>query len=197
MAKIKICGLRRDEDIVYANKLMPDYVGFILTNGYRRSIDMEPVLHLKNRLANGIKAVGVFVDEPIEIVNACIRLNAIDIVQLHGSETPDYCQKINAPVIKVLKPNDFGKIGEFEPVVDYFLFDSGAGTGKAFDWATLPQTNKPFFLAGGIDENNVLNAISQTNPYAVDMSSSVETNGFKDYDKMKKVIEIIRGRTNE
>ncbi|MFR5875665.1 MAG: phosphoribosylanthranilate isomerase [Eubacterium sp.] len=192
MAKIKICGLRREEDISYVNILKPDYVGFILSNGFRRSIEMETVTHLRNRLAAGINAVGVFVNESVEIVNACIKMQVIDMVQLHGNESADYCKKINAPIIKVLKPDDFDKIKDYEPYIDYFMFDSGTGTGTTFDWSKIPKTDKPFFLAGGLDKNNLKHAIETINPYAVDMSSSVETEGIKDYDKIKKVIDIVR-----
>jgi phosphoribosylanthranilate isomerase len=196
MAKIKICGLRSNQDISYANILKPDYVGFILTNGYSRSIDVETAIKLRSRLSSDINAVGVFVNENEEIVNACIRMGAIDIVQLHGDEDISYCKKINAPIIKVLKPDNFNKINYYEPYVDYFLFDSGAGSGKTFDWSQIPKCNKPFFLAGGLSKDNLSDAIKQANPYAVDLSSSVETNGVKDFKKIQEVINIVRN-TNE
>lgn len=189
MARIKICGLRRDEDIAYANELMPDYIGFILSEGFRRSIDINTARRLKSKLNKNIKAVGVFVDEPLENLN----FDFIDIVQLHGSESPEYCGKINLPVIKVMKPESFNRIKDYEPFVDYFMFDSGTGTGKAFNWAEIPKTEKPFFLAGGLGEDNLSEAIKKINPFAVDMSSSLETDGVKDYDKINKVIEITRG----
>lgn len=190
MAKIKICGLTREEDIVIVNMLKPDYIGFILTNGYRRSLDFDTARKLKNRLADGIKAVGVFVDENEDIVNACIKMGVIDIVQLHGNESASYCRKIDAPVIKVFKPDDFGKIKEYEDAADYFMFDSGAGSGKTFDWQQIPKTDKPFFLAGGIDEHNISQATEKVNPYCIDVSSSVETDGNKDYNKIKQIMEF-------
>lgn len=191
MAKIKICGLRRVEDVEYVNQLKPDYAGFILSSGFRRSIDnIDELLPL---LDENIKSVGVFVDEGIENVLS----SKVDIVQLHGNETPDYCAKINKPTIKMLKPDSFDKIKEYEAYVDYFLFDSGTGTGLTFDWSTLPKTTKPFFLAGGLDKSNLSLAINEVNPYAVDMSSSVETDGCKDFDKIKEVIDIVRSITNE
>jgi len=190
MAKIKICGLRRQEDIDYVNSLKPDYIGFILTVGFRRSIDYETAKTLKSRLSKDIKAVGVFVDENIENVNRLAENGIIDIVQLHGSESPEYCSKINMPVIKALKPCDFDKISAYEPFADYFLFDSGTGTGRAFDWNIIPKTEKPFFLAGGLDESNIKDALINIMPYALDVSSSVETDGFKDFNKIKKFMEI-------
>lgn len=192
MAKIKICGLKRLEDIKYANELMPDFVGFILSDGFKRSIKPQQAVQLKAKLSDNIKAVGVFVDEPSEAVDCFLRQGVIDIVQLHGSETPEFCSKINAPVIKMLKPTDFDKISQYVPYVDYFLFDSGTGTGKTFDWSKIPKTQKPFFLAGGLKKENIPLAIKTVNPYAVDLSSCVETDGCKDYIKIKEVMECVR-----
>lgn len=197
MAKIKICGLKRQEDIAFVNELKPDYIGFILTNGFKRSIDMEALRNLRDRLSGDITTVGVFVDEDIAIVNMLIKMDLIDMVQLHGSETVDYIRQIDAPVIKMLKPDNFDKINQYEKFVDYFLFDSGTGTGKTFDWSMIPKTAKPFFLAGGLDKGNIETAIHKMNPYCVDLSSAVETDGVKDYSKIKKIIEIVRSTNNE
>lgn len=192
MAKIKICGLKRLEDIKYANELVPDFVGFILSDGFKRSIKPQQAVHLKAKLSDNIKAVGVFVDEPAEAIDCFLRQGVIDIVQLHGGETPEFCSKINAPVIKMLKLTDFDKISQYEPYVDYFLFDSGTGTGKTFDWSKIPKTQKPFFLAGGLNKENIPLAMKTVNPYAVDLSSCVETDGCKDYIKIKEVMECVR-----
>lgn len=190
MTKIKICGLMRDEDISYVNELTPDYIGFILSSGYRRTVDIETARRLKSKLNSNIKVIGVFVDEPINN----IITDFIDIVQLHGNETPEYCSKINVPVIKMLNTTDYDKIKEYEPFVQYFLFDSGKGTGKVFEWNKIPKTKKPFFLAGGLSSSNIKKAIKEVKPFAVDISSSVETNGIKDYKKIKEVIDIVRGK---
>ena len=192
MAKIKICGMRRDEDIDFANSLRPDYIGFVLTEGYRRSITPETAARLKKRLSGGIKAVGVFVNDSADKINLLFERNVIDIAQLHGDESPEYCKMIKAPVIKYFncshgEPDDLDKYD-----VEYFLFDSGTGTGRAFDWSNIPKTDKPFFLAGGISESNVKQAIDTAKPFAVDVSSSVETNGYKDYKKMKRFMEMAR-----
>ncbi len=192
MAKIKICGMRRDEDIDFANSLRPDYIGFVLTEGFRRSITPETAARLKERLGGGIKAVGVFVNDGADKINLLFERNVIDIAQLHGDESPEYCKMIKAPIIKYFngshgEPDDLDKYD-----VDYFLFDSGTGTGRAFDWSNIPKTDKPFFLAGGISESNVKQAIDTAKPFAVDVSSSVETNGYKDYKKMKRFMEMAR-----
>lgn len=190
--KIKICGLRRQEDVDFVNKLKPDFAGFILTDGFRRSISEETARALKSRLDGSIKAVGVFVDDSAEKINRLVSEGVIDIVQLHGNESAAFCREIKAPVIKFFKCDEGveEKIREYD--VDYFLFDSGTGTGTEFDWSKIPKTDKPFFLAGGISAENVGRAVSEIKPYAVDASSSVEAEGFKDYDKIKELIERVR-----
>lgn len=190
--KIKICGLRRQEDVDFVNELKPDFAGFILSAGYRRSISVEQARALKERLSPDIKAVGVFVDESAETINEIVSLGIIDYVQLHGNESASLCEKINAPVIKYIncEKQSAEEIKKYK--ADYLLFDSGTGTGKTFDWSKIPKTEKPFFLAGGISAENVREAIEKTKPYAVDASSAVEANGFKDYEKIKAFIERVR-----
>lgn len=194
MSKIKICGLRREQDIDYVNELKPDFIGFILTAGFRRSITRETAKALKERLSKDITAVGVFVNESAEAINSFVAEGIIDIAQLHGDESAELCKMINAPVIKFLKCDDGveEKISEYENAAHYFLFDSGTGTGNTFDWSKIPKTNKPFFLAGGLGAENLKKAIEEINPFAVDLSSSVETDGVKDFEKIKKVTEIVR-----
>lgn len=190
MAKIKICGLRREEDIAYVNELLPDYIGFILSPGFRRSIDRELAERLRSRLSPKITAVGVFVNDSAENIDYFVSNKIIDAVQLHGSEPPDFCAGVNAPVIKYFSPADFDKIDGYD--TDYFLFDSGTGTGRSFDWSKLPKTDKPFFLAGGIGADNIREAIEKVKPYAIDLSSAVETDGVKDYNKIKEITECVR-----
>lgn len=190
MAKIKICGLRREQDIDYVNELKPDYIGFILSEGFRRSIDINTAKMLRKRLDKSIKAVGVFVNDTAEKINDIVHMGIIDIVQLHGCESSDFCNEINAPVIKYFNPEMFGKVKEYD--TDYYLFDTGTGTGQSFDWSKIPETDKPFFLAGGININNIELAVNEVKPYCIDLSSAVETDGFKDYNKIKQIMEKIR-----
>lgn len=194
MARIKICGIRRHEDVSYVNEAMPDFIGFILSSGFRRSIDMDFAGELCQNLDKNIKKIGVFVNEDAEYIQNAIDTVGLDMVQLHGDESVELCKELDAPVIKVLKPNDFDKIGDYEPFVDYFLFDSGTGTGKVFNWDNIPSTTKPFFLAGGLNNDNIAFAIEKIKPFAVDLSSAVETNGVKDYDKIKEIIDIVRSK---
>lgn len=190
MAKIKICGLKRKEDIYYVNELKPDYIGFILTDGFRRSISMPQARELKALLDEDIQAVGVFVDDDIDKINSALDEGIIDIVQLHGTESPEYCKKIKSPVIKYFAPSDFNKIAEYE--TEFYLFDAGTGSGRTFDWNKIPQTKTPFFLAGGINKDNINRAMEQVNPYCIDLSSAVETNGVKDYNKINEIMECMK-----
>ncbi len=193
MTKIKICGLKRIEDVSYVNKFLPDYVGFILSDGYKRSIDFDLAMKLKAKLDKRIKVVGVFVDDDIEKIKSYYNKGVFDIVQLHGKESPDYCKALGKiPIIKAFKCDENTESEIEKYTTDYFLFDSGTGTGKTFDWSLIPKTNVPFFLAGGIDLENITTAIKNVNPFALDVSSSVETKGYKDKEKIKDFIRRVR-----
>ena len=186
MIKIKICGLRRLEDILIVNKYMPDYVGFIFAKNRVRTISLNDALLFKKNLNNGIIAVGVFKDNSIDEVIEISNSGAIDMIQLHGSEDDSFIQEVkkrtNKPIIKAYRDSIYA---------DYSLFDNvNPGSGTTLDWNTI-KTNKPFFLAGGIDINNI-DLAKKLNPYAIDLSSSVETNGYKDELKIKEIIRKVR-----
>ena len=121
MAKLKICGLKRVEDIDYVNELKVDYIGFILSDGYKRSIDFETAQSLKNRLSKDIKAVGVFVDEDKKYIDYYIKNNIIDIVQLHGNEEPEFCKGFDVPVIKCFNPDTFSKVDEYARIISFSI----------------------------------------------------------------------------
>lgn len=205
MTKIKICGLKRECDIDYVNAARPDYIGFVFA-GEKRRVSIEQAANLRSRLDEGIIPVGVFVNAPVEMIVQALEENAIEVVQLHGSEDEEYIAKLRqytqAPIIKavsVTSVDDVIKAQDYP--VDYLLFDQGkGGTGKTFDWSLLPENQmleekdsvKPFFLAGGISPENAMQAVRQVQPYAIDVSSGVETNGFKDADKIQKIVQMIR-----
>lgn len=191
--KIKICGLFREEDIDYVNEGLPDYIGFIFVPGRHRTVSMEKAQVLKNKLDPRIKAIGVFIDEDISKIQELCNNKVIDGVQLHGHEDHTYISKlkevVNVPVIKAIRLEE-GTFTSYN--VDYYLFDGiNPGTGQVFDWKLLPQVDHPFFLAGGISIDNIKEAL-QTHAYALDLSSSVETNGIKDRDKILEVIRRVR-----
>ncbi|MDR2772377.1 MAG: phosphoribosylanthranilate isomerase [Elusimicrobiota bacterium] len=195
MAKIKICGLKRFEDIDYVNEAKPDFAGFVFA-GVKRKIDFLRAKELRKRLSPQIKAVGVFVNEPIDNILAAYKDGVFDIVQLHGNEDDLYIDELYSrgieEIIKAEIVSSAPKVAASR--AKYLLFDSGAGSGKTFDWSFAQKMDilQPFFLAGGINEGNVLRAIAETHPYAVDVSGGVETEGLKDRKKIAGIVDMVR-----
>ena len=251
MVKVKFCGLRRPEDISVVNELGVDYAGFVFAKKSKRYVDPKTALELRNKLASGISAVGVFVDEEPEEVARLINEGVIDIAQLHGSEDDAYIARLRGLIepfdenvdpdsdnkstnkddrceydgmmsefsesermrgkeikayntlseetrIKIIKAY---KIATEEDVrkacvssADMILLDSGAGSGKEFDWSLLKEIKRHYFLAGGLSADNAPEAIERLKPYALDVSSGIETDGFKDKEKMTRFMERIGRR---
>lgn len=190
--KIKICGLFRSDDIDYVNEAKPDYIGFVFAKS-KRQVNFNQAQQLKTKLDKQIKAVGVFVDSPIENIVELVNEEIIEIVQLHGSENNNYIKQlkqfINVPIIKAIKVNRSSDLDNLNYNVDYYLLDNKiSGSGESFDWSLIKQLDKPFFLAGGIDLTNLNDAL-KINCFSLDVSSGVETNGVKDRNK---IIEIVR-----
>lgn len=197
MTKIKLCGLRRSEDILVANELKPDYIGFVFAKKSRRYVSPSEVYRLKSMLAPGIEVVGVFVDESVDTVYEYLSRGIIDIAQLHGHEDDDYIRKLKAlidkPVIKALKVESKEDIEVAnQSVADMVLLDGGAGDGKTWEWSLIKCIKRPYFLAGGLDESNIEEAVNVLKPYAVDVSSGIETDGVKHPGKMKRFVEKVR-----
>lgn len=195
--KIKICGLSREEDIHYANQVMPDYIGFVFWEHSRRYVSHERAAALRGLLRPGTQAVGVFVDAPPGEIVSLLREDVIDMAQLHGEETEEDIQYLQAvtgkPVIKAVKVRSRLDVEAWlDSAADYLLFDSGMGSGVAFDWGLLADIPRKFFLAGGLKPENLEQAVETVRPYAVDLSSGVETGGFKDRDKMQQAVTLVR-----
>jgi len=196
MAKIKICGLMRAEDIEAVNKYRPDYVGFVLAPSKRR-VSAQDVRRMSAKLEPSIQRVGVFVDEDREMLAKIAENGIIDIIQLHGHEPEEDIvwlkARTKAAVIKAVSVRTGEDIeANRHSVADYLLLDNGAGgTGSTFDWSTLENIKRPFFLAGGLNASNIEEALKY-NPYCVDVSSGVETAGRKDAAKIQKIIDIVR-----
>lgn len=194
MIKVKICGLSRVEDILAANEAMPDFVGFVFAKS-RRQVSVNTAKKLKEILNPRIKAVGVFVDEAIE--NIVSLKDVIDMVQLHGGEGEEYIQKLKSitgkPIIKSVGVACRRDIEIADGLsADYLLLDNvKGGSGETFDWGLIDHVKKPFFLAGGLDLENVKEAL-KLKPYAVDVSSGVETNGLKDKEKILKFVRSVK-----
>ncbi|MDR0383533.1 MAG: phosphoribosylanthranilate isomerase [Spirochaetaceae bacterium] len=201
--KIKICGLFRDEDIEYVNEAGPDYAGFVFAGG-RRGVDFKTAARLRQSLAAGIEPVGVFVNAPIDEVAALYADGVISLAQLHGGEDGAYIaslkERCGVRIIKtVLCPPQGMPVVPVcgETAADFLLFDSGSGSGKAFDWSLLDFTRKTpppvrWFLAGGINRDNITTAIS-LNPFCIDVSSGAESGGLKDRAKIKELVGIACG----
>ena len=195
MTKIKFCGLKRIEDIKYANDLKPDFIGFVFAPKSKRFVDADTARELKNLLDTKIKAVGVFVDEDINVVTKLLKDGIIDIAQLHGSEDEEYIKSLRAicdkPIVKaftIVSKDDIKKANV--STADYILLDSGKGSGETFDWDLIKEVNRPYFLAGGLTLDNVENAVKTLHPFVVDVSSGIETDGFKDFDKMCRFAQL-------
>ena len=203
MPKIKICGLRRQQDIEYANTLEPDYIGFVFADS-KRQVHEDTAAFLKKKLADNIKAVGVFVYDSVEKVAQIANSGIIDIIQLHGDETPEYYHRLRTktdkPIIKVIRVKDKKSLVNLEDYdCDYFLLDTFktgkfGGVGQTFDYNILADAviPKPFFMAGGLTVENVSEIIFQTSPYGVDVSGGVEIDGYKDFTKMTEFIYTVK-----
>lgn len=194
MKKIKICGLKRREDIEYVNKYQPDYIGFVFARK-KRKLTYDQAVDLKKYLTSSIQVVGVFVNEDISFVEKLVKEHVIDLVQLHGQEDQKYIQalkeKVDVSIIKAIQIKNEDSFNEHYDV-DYYLYDHGTGgTGESFDWSMLKEVDKPVFLAGGINLLNIDDALKK-NVYALDVSSGVETDGFKDEKKIKKIVRRVR-----
>ena len=197
MTRVKLCGLTRAEDIEAVNRLEPEYIGFVFAEKSKRYVSPEKAAELKKLLNPEIKAVGVFVDEDINKVANLLRNKTIDIAQLHGNEDNSYIEKlkklINTPVIKAFQIKSGDDIAEAcNSAADYVLLDSGKGSGQRFNWELIKSINRPYFLAGGLDTENISIAVKSLRPFAVDVSSGIETDGKKDLDKMTAFVNAVR-----
>jgi len=196
MIKIKFCGLTRLEDIEFVNELTPDYIGFVFAEKSRRSVTVEQAAELKKFLDAKILSVGVFVNENVESVAEICKRGIVDAVQLHGNEDENYIAELRTLtdkfIIKAFKVTSVEDLHRAETcAADYVLLDGGAGDGKTFDWQLLKNFRRKYFLAGGLNVENVRDALKILNPYAVDVSSGIETGGVKDFEKMRKFIRAV------
>jgi phosphoribosylanthranilate isomerase len=237
MTRIKICGLRRLEDIQYANRCLPDYIGFVFAPS-RRQISPDAAAELKAALDPRIQAAGVFVNQEIALIASLCRRGIIDLIQLHGDEDEAYVAAlraaVTAPVIQAVAigaavggagADEMNGTGADTPQgthantppgaiaagvltaaaassADFLLFDAAqtglrGGGGQVFDWRILREIRsrirQPFFLAGGLNPDNLAEAVRLLNPYGADLSSGVETDGWKDFAKMRAAVRAVRG----
>lgn len=197
MTYIKMCGLSQECDIQAVNEIKPEYIGFVFWEKSKRYISPEKAFELKKLLDKNIKAVGVFVDESIEKVAELLENDIIDIAQLHGHENEDYIKNLremtDKPVIQAFRIRSSSDMEKaVNSTADMILLDAGMGDGKIFDWSLIKEIKRPYFLAGGLNCENIAEAVKTLQPYAVDVSSGIETDGLKDMKKMAEFSAIVR-----
>jgi|AntRauTorckE6833_2_1112554.scaffolds.fasta_scaffold23753_2 phosphoribosylanthranilate isomerase len=196
---VKICGLTNLPDARFVSGALAHYMGFIFYEGSPRYIEPAKAGAIINWI-EGPECVGVFVNQPLDDVNMLARQTGVDMVQLHGNESPEYCELVEKPVVKVMHVSNEttadsleNQIAPYRTHVDYLLFDTKVegkwgGTGQTFDWDLLQQIsgNIPFFLSGGLNSRNIRAACKTVHPYAVDVSSGLESEpGQKSFDKIE------------
>ncbi len=206
---IKLCGMRRNEDIAYCNECMPDYIGFIFAES-KRKVSSELAGQLRSELDPKIVTVGVTVNSPIEFFTEIS--GSADIFQLHGNEDAKYISSLR----KLFPEKEIWKAGRIRSeadidalavlpadkfVLDAFSAEAYGGTGKKIDEKLLAyaknKLSNPFFIAGGIDSSNIADIIKKFTPYGVDLSSGIETDGFKDGVKMLEIMKIYHNLTED
>ena len=199
--RIKVCGLKRSEDIESVNLAKPDFCGFIVEfPRSSRCVSRELLAELTAQLDPEITPVGVFVNAPVELPAELAESGVIRAIQLHGQEDEDYIRRLrelidgDIPVIQafsVQTAEDLQRAAESS--ADYVLLDQGGGgTGKTFEWSLAEGFTRPFILAGGLTTDNLAEAIERLSPWAVDLSSSLEIGGLKDRDKIIEAVNIVR-----
>lgn len=199
MTKTKICGLSRPCDIEYINEAKPDFCGFIINvPKSKRNVTPDTVRQLVKNLSPDVKPVGVFVNAHIDEITGLVEDGTLSYVQLHGHEDESYIsalrKQISVPIIQAFKvtcPEDAARAERSS--ADYILLDNGSGgTGKTFDWSHLQGITRPYILAGGLGPDNLGQAVSQLAPWGVDLSSGVETDGYKDKNKVLAAVQAVR-----
>jgi len=207
LLKIKICGITNSEDAGLASMLGADYIGLNFCKESPRKVSLQNASKIFDALPPFTTAVGVFVDEPMVDIKKIIKKVGFEIIQLHGSESQDYCLELKALGVKVIKAfrvnskETIDNAKKYLECSDYFLFDSfsegvAGGTGEVFDLDLIlgaKELGKPFFLAGGLTPENVAQAIEKVHPFAVDVASGVERlPSRKDFEKMKLFVKAVR-----
>ena len=192
MTKVKICGLSTASAVETACQSGADYIGFVFAESHRR-VSLEQAQKLAALVPATVRKVGVFVSPSLTELKEAILVANLDLVQIHGNFNEDLLTEIGRPVIRAYQVK--GALKDVSQQADYLLFDAPlAGSGQTFDWQVFDksQIHQPFFISGGLNTGNVREAIQHFAPYAVDVSSGVETDGQKDLEKIKEFIERVK-----
>lgn len=203
--KVKICGITNIDDAKICTTLGADAVGFIFYKESKRYLSPEDAREIIKQLPPFISKVGVFVNEDVDIVNSIANRVGLNFVQLHGDETPEYLQKVNYPIIKAFRVDkdfDFTKLRDYDNcsfLLDSFHKEEYGGTGQKFGWEKIPNELRcKIILAGGVSSKNIDQIKNEINPYAIDISSSVEISpGIKDHEKLKQIFTKINDVRNK
>lgn len=205
--KIKICGIRRPEDVEIVNEFLPDYIGFILVPASKRYVSPEKIVELKKNLDPRIKTVGVVVNESVEKLRKIKNICGLDVIQLHGEESPGFCKELGGRIWKAIRVKDEDCVDVLEQYAEYtelllldtYVDGTHGGTGQSFDWDLIDFLSADYNigLAGGITRENAALAKKKVEPELIDVASGSETDGVKDREKIKDIIQIIRGKRNE
>lgn len=204
MVQIKICGVRDIDTAGFCIEQGVDFLGLVFYPLSKRYLDVVAARSMVETFQGQVKFVGVFLDAPQIEVNRIADQVGVDYVQLHGKESPAYCQDIRKPIIKAFGVGtgfNFKDLEPYQECISYYLFDNPRwGSGHVFDWLQLKESRneagfastKPFFLAGGLTPDNIKQAIHEFSPTGVDVSSGVETDGRKDLEKIRKFVDNVR-----
>ena len=192
MTKVKICGLSNIEAVETAVSAGADYIGFVFAPS-KRQVTVEQAAELTEIIPANVKKVGVFVSPSRAELLGAVDKVGLDFVQVHGQVADDLFEDLPCGSIQAVQVDEGGHVPNSQ--ADYLLFDAPvAGSGQTFDWGRLDTTelSQPFFIAGGLNEDNVARAIQHFSPFAVDVSSGVETDGQKDHEKIRRFIERVK-----
>ena len=192
MTKVKICGLSTKEAVKTTVSAGADYIGFVFAPS-KRQVTVEQAIELAEIIPANVKKVGVFVSPSRAELLEAVEKVGLDLVQVHGQVADDLFEDLPCASIQAVQVDGNGHIPNSQ--ADYLLFDAPvAGSGQTFDWGRLDTTElaQPFFIAGGLNEDNVARAIQHFSPFAVDVSSGVETDGQKDHEKIRRFIERVK-----
>ena len=207
MAVVKLCGIKSEEDAALMNEVKPDYVGFVFAPG-KHQISAASACRLSNIIRYS-RLVGVFVNEQPAVIAKIAKQTGLDVIQLHGDEGEEYIKEVKhetgkelwkAVRVRMVKDiQEAQRLPADKLLLDSFSEESYGGTGKVMDFAVLDQADirKPYFIAGGLTVENLPEILKKAEPYGIDISSGIETEGVKDREKMLKVIQCVRGGKDE
>lgn len=200
--RVKICGITRPEDAAHAAKLGVDAIGLVFYEPSPRYVTHTTARTIAESLPPFVSSVGLFVDAPVEEVFETLKVVRLNLLQFHGDEQPDYCEQFGVPYIKALRMREDVNVTAFAQqhpnaagiLLDTYQAGVAGGTGQTFDWNMIPDdVPLPVILAGGLDANNVAQAICSVHPYAVDVSGGVEEHkGVKDQEKMSEFLKEVK-----